>query len=174
MHGKRNSELVQDFLGSEVSEEAAFEHGRAKERLFRELLFKEDPNRFQVPGVIEFLERHKDVPKAVGSNAEPENINFVLDNFHLRPYFQAVVNGYDVERPKPFPDIYLKAAQRLRTDPGNCIVFEDSPTGAEAGIKADMRVVAVETTPTEFAGVQLRIKNFCDPLLEPWLKLQGM
>jgi beta-phosphoglucomutase len=172
MHGKRNTELVKDFLGDAVSEEAAFEHGLAKERLFRELLLKEDLNRFQVPGVIEFLERHKDVPKAIGSNAEPENINLVLDRFGLRPYFQAVVNGLEVERPKPFPDIYLRAAQHLQVDPEGCIVFEDSPTGVEAGIAAGMRVVGVETTPTEFEGVALCIRDFCDPLLEPWLKSQ--
>ena len=174
MHGKRNSELVQEFLGKTVSEEAAFEHGRAKERLFRELLLKEDLNQFQIPGVLEFLERYKNVPKAIGSNAEPENIDFVLDRFGLRPYFQAVVNGLEVKRPKPFPDIYLKAAQHLRIRPENCIVFEDSPTGTEAGIAAGMRVVGVETTPTQFAGVQLRIQDFRDPLLEPWLKLQGI
>lgn len=174
MHGKRNPELVWDFLGTAVSEEDAFEHGRAKERLFRELLLKEDLNRYEVPGVVDFLERYKGIPKAIGSNAEPENINFVLDSFGLRPYFQTVVNGYDVHRPKPFPDIYLKAAQHLETAPENCIVFEDSPTGAQAGIAAGMRVVGVETTPTEFAGVQLRIKDFRDPLLEPWLKAQGV
>jgi beta-phosphoglucomutase len=174
MHGKRNSELVQDFLGDTVSEEAAFEYGLAKERLFRELLLKEDLNRFQVPGVIEFLRRHKSVPKAIGSNAEPENIHFVLDRFNLRSYFQAVVNGLEVKRPKPFPDIYLKAAHHLRIHPENCIVFEDSPTGVEAGVAAGMRVVGVETTPTEFAGIELRIKDFRDPLLEPWLKSQGV
>jgi beta-phosphoglucomutase family hydrolase len=172
MHGKRNSELVQDFLGNTVSQEDAFQHGLAKERLFRELLLKEDLNRFQVPGVIEFLERHKNVPKAIGSNAEPENINFVLDRFNLRPYFRAVVNGLEVKRPKPFPDIYLRAAQHLQMDPEDCIVFEDSPTGVEAAIAAGMRVVGVETTPTEFVGVKLRIKDFRDPLLEPWLQLQ--
>ncbi len=174
MHGKRNSELVQDFLGKTVSEEVAFEHGQAKERLFRELLLKEDLNRYQVPGVFDFLERHKDTPKAIGSNAEPENIDFVLDRFGLRPYFQAVVNGYSVKRPKPFPDVYLKAAEQLGAVPENCIVFEDSPTGAQAGIAAGMRVVGVETTPTEFVGVQLRIKDFRDPLLEPWLQSQNL
>jgi HAD superfamily hydrolase (TIGR01509 family) len=174
MHGKRNAELVQDFLGNAVSEEAAFEHGLAKERLFRELLLKEDLNRFQVPGVIDFLERYKNVPKAIGSNAEPDNINLVLDHFGLRPYFQAVVNGLEVKRPKPFSDIYLKAAQCLQVDPKDCIVFEDSPAGAEAGIAAGMRVVGVETTPTEFVGVALRIRDFHDPLLESWLESQEL
>ncbi|MBV9035948.1 MAG: HAD-IA family hydrolase [Acidobacteriaceae bacterium] len=170
MHGKRNSELVRDFLGNAASEEAVLEHGRAKERLFRELLLKEDLTRFQVPGVRQFLERYKNVPKAIGSNAEPENINFVLDRFNLRPYFSVIVNGLEVERPKPFPDIYLKAAQHLQVKPEHCIVFEDSPTGVEAGIAAGMRVVGVETTPTEFVGVALRIKDFNDPALQRWIQ----
>ncbi len=174
MHGKRNSELVRDFLGDTVSEDAAFQHGLAKERLFRELLTEEGLDRFQVPGVREFLERHRDIPKAIGSNAEPENINFVLDHFHLRPYFQAVVNGLEVKRPKPFPDIYLKAARHLGAEPERCLVFEDSPTGVEAGVAAGMRVIGVETTPTTFTDIALRIHDFHDPLLEPWLQSQGV
>lgn len=172
MHGKRNSELVRDFLGDTVSTEAAFEHGLAKERLFRELLLREDLTLFQVPGVRQFLERHRNIPKAIGSNAEPENINFVLDRFNLRPYFSAVVNGLEVQRPKPFPDVYLKAAQHLQVKPEHCIVFEDSPTGVEAGLAAGMRVVGVETTPAELVGVELRIKNFNDPSLEPWIQAE--
>ena len=78
----------------------------------------------------------------------------------------------EVERPKPFPDIYLKAAALLGKQPQDCIVFEDSPPGAEAGIAAGMRVVGVETTPTEFRDVALRIRDFTDPALEPWLRAQ--
>jgi beta-phosphoglucomutase-like phosphatase (HAD superfamily) len=51
-------------------------------------------------------------------------------------------------------------------------VFEDSPTGAQAGIAAGMRVVGVETTPTTFTGVALSIKDFNDPALERWLAQQ--
>jgi beta-phosphoglucomutase-like phosphatase (HAD superfamily) len=79
-----------------------------------------------------------------------------------------------VKRPKPFPDIYLLAAKKLALTPENCIVFEDSPTGAVAGRAAGMRVVGVETTPAEFQGIQLRIKDFLDPALEPWLRTQGI
>jgi HAD superfamily hydrolase (TIGR01509 family) len=125
-----------------------------------------------VPGVTEFLERHKDLPMAIGSNAEPANIDFTLDRFGLRPYFKVAVNGHQVDRPKPFPDIYLKAAELLGLAPGQCIVFEDSPTGATAGLAAGMRVVGVETTPTHFEGVSLCIKDFTDPALEDWLSRQ--
>ena len=172
MHGKRNAELVHDLINGALEEDVVFEHGAAKERLFRELLLRDGIDKYRVPGLVEFLERHKNVPKAIGSNAEPNNIDFVLEQYALQPYFSVAVNGLQVSRPKPFPDIYLEAARRLHVKPENCIVFEDSPTGVEAGRAAGMRVVGVETTPTDFEGVDLKIKDFRDPRLEPWLATQ--
>lgn len=169
MHGKRNSELVRDLIGADLAEDVVFEHGAAKERLFRELLMKSSLAESGVPGVMEFLERYKDVPKAIGSNAEPANIAFVLDRLDLRKYFSYVVDGHQVSRPKPFPDIYLRAAELLGFAPADCIVFEDSPTGVEAGVAAGMRVVGIETTPTEFVGVDLFVKDFSAPQLQYWV-----
>lgn len=172
MHGKRNPELVRDLLGDHLPEDVVIEHGAAKERLFRELMLQADLNECQIPGVLDFLKEHQETPKAIGSNAEPPNIRFVMERFGLRPYFDVIVDGSQVERPKPFPDIYLEAAARLRVKPENCIVFEDSQTGADAGLAAGMRVVAVETTPTEFTGVHLEVRDFRDSRLEPWLQAQ--
>jgi beta-phosphoglucomutase len=172
MHGKRNAELVQDLIGPDLAEEVAFEHGAAKERLWRKMMIERGIEQYRVAGLDDFLARYENVPKAIGSNAEPANINFVLDHFGLRRYFPLVVDGLQVQRPKPFPDIYLKAAELLKVDPRNCIVFEDSPTGVEAGRAARMRLVAVETTPTRFPAVDLKIKNFSDPRLEAWLNEQ--
>lgn len=170
MHGKRNSELVRDLIDSALPDDVVFEHGAAKERLFRELLLARDLEQFRIPGLQAFLDRHPDVPKAIGTNAEPANLQFVLDRFGLSHYFQATVNGSQVSRPKPFPDIYLKAAELLEVRPEHCIVFEDSPTGAAAGLAAGMRVVGIETTPTAFQGVSLQVPDFDDPRLEAWLQ----
>ena len=172
MHGKRNPELVRDLLGDHLPEDVVVEHGAAKERLFRELMLQADLNESEIPGVLDFLKQHRKTPKAIGSNAEPLNIQFIIERFGLRPYFDVIVDGSQVERPKPFPDIYLEAAARLKVKPENCIVFEDSQMGAEAGLAAGMRVVAVETTPTQFEGVHLEVQDFRDPRLEPWLQLQ--
>ncbi len=172
MHGKRNPELVRSWFGAHLPEETVLEHGAAKERLFRELLVEEGLDTYRVPGVKQFLERHPEIPKAIGSNAEIANIDFVLDQYGLRHYFSVILNGFQVARPKPFPDIYLDAARQLGVDPSDCIVFEDSPPGVQAGVAAGMRVVGVETTPTQFQGVDIRIRDFLDPKLAPWIAAQ--
>jgi beta-phosphoglucomutase len=173
MHGKRNSELVRDLIDPNLPEDVIFHHGAEKERLFRELMIADGLSRYAIPGVHEFLARHAAIPKAVASNAELQNIDFVLDRFNLRPFFPITVNGMQVARPKPFPDVFLEAARQLNTPPSRCIVFEDSPTGVQAARAAGMRVVGVETTPTTFEGIQLRISDFLDPALEPWLNAQA-
>lgn len=171
MHGKRNPELVRDLIGAELADDIVFEHGAAKERLFREMMAAQLDS-FRIPGLVDFLERYPDVPKAVASNAERANIDFTLDRLGLRQYFQVMVDGWEVQRPKPFPDIYLLAAKRLDVSASNCIVFEDSPTGTAAGTAANMRTVGVETIPADFTGVDLVVKDFLDPKLQPWLMAQ--
>ena len=172
MHGKRNAELVRDLIGDDLSEDVIFNHGAAKEQLWREMMLAGGLDQYRVRGLAQFLQRYEKVPKAIGSNAEPANINFVLDHFGLRRYFDVTVDGQQVNRPKPAPDIYLKAAELLGIKPANCIVFEDSPTGIEAGRAAGMRLVGVETTPTRFQDVDLHIQDFADPRLENWLRAQ--
>jgi beta-phosphoglucomutase len=170
MHGKRNSELVRQWFGDHLTEDLVLGHGAAKERLWRELILKEGIDQYRVLGINEFLERYHDLPMAVGSNAELENIDFVLDRFNLRQYFRVVVNGYQVTHAKPAPDIYLKAAERLEVEPARCIVFEDSPVGIAAARAAGMRVVGIETTLDELEDVDLRVKDFQDPALDAWLQ----
>lgn len=52
-----------------------------------------------------------------------------------------VFSGDDVENGKPHPDLYLLAAEKLGVDPAQCVVIEDSPTGAEGAVAAGMRVL---------------------------------
>jgi len=170
MLGKHNAEIVRDFFpGTGLNDEAVVHHGAEKERLYREIIAPDLSNRM-VPGIREFLHAHRAVPKGIATNAEPANVNFVLDQAGIRSYFRAIVDGHEVERPKPFPDVYLLAAERLGTDPDDCVVFEDSPAGVQAAQAAGMRVVGLTTTARELAGVDLLISDFLDPELEQWLQ----
>ena len=168
MYGRRNDEIVRDFLGSELTDTEVLEHGAAKERVYRELMRPRLAEAL-VPGVREFLTRHSGVPIALATNAEPANVNFVLDGARLRSFFSAIVDGHQVRKPKPHPEIYLRAADLLGFPPEFCVVFEDSETGVQAGLAAGMRVVGVGTTHEELSGVSFQVDNFRDLALESWL-----
>jgi beta-phosphoglucomutase len=122
-----------------------------------------------VPGVRRFLDLYHHMPMAVASNAEPENVNFLLDGAGLRKYFKAVVDGHQVARPKPHPDVYLLAAQLLGAEPERCVVFEDSHSGAEAGVAAGMKVIGLSTTFVSLPGTCLTVDNFLSGELDSWL-----
>jgi beta-phosphoglucomutase len=167
MHGKHNDELVAALFGPDLSAGEILRHGAAKEALYRSMM-RDRLNDLLVPGVAEFLDRHPGVPKAVGSNAEPANVAFILDGTNLRRHFQALVDPMQVERPKPHPDVYLKAADLLRMDPADCVVFEDSPVGVAAARAAGTRVVGVETYEP-LADVDFRVPDFQSVELDRWL-----
>lgn len=168
MYGRRNDEIVRDFFGEHLTPEEVFAHGAAKERLYRETMAPM-VNQALVRGVREFLERHRGEPIGLGSNAELANVDFLLDAAGLRGYFRVVVDGHQVANPKPHPDIYLLAARLLGIVPQNCVVFEDSTTGIQAGLAAGMQVVGLRTSHANLAGVALEIDDFTSPELEPWL-----
>ena len=134
-----------------------------KEAIYRDLY---RPHLQATPGLLTFLNALKaaNVPLAVGTSAPISNVYFTLDGLPLRPYFDAVVDASMVERGKPDPEIYLKAAERVGVAPVLCVVFEDAFAGIEAGLRAGMNVVALATTHTrdELAnsGASLIIDTF--------------
>ena len=171
MYGKRNDEIVRDFFGPQLTPAEVAAHGAAKERLFRELMAGRLEESL-VPGLREFLARHAGRPLGLATNAEPPNVDFVLDHAGLRPYFQVVIDGQQVRMPKPDPEIYLRAAGLLDVPASDCIVFEDSFTGIEAARRAGMRTVGVKTTHVGLPDADLAIDHFRSAELEPWLESQ--
>jgi beta-phosphoglucomutase-like phosphatase (HAD superfamily) len=84
--------------------------------------------------------------------------------------FDALVNGLDVERRKPFPDIFLKAASLVSADPQNCWVVEDAIAGVQAAKAAGMRCLALLTTFPEKdlreAGADIVVRDLASASLE--------
>jgi HAD superfamily hydrolase (TIGR01509 family) len=172
MYGKRNDEIVRGFFGDGLAAGEVAERGAAKERLYREMVSGK-VDRMTPAGLRGFLEARRNAPMALASNAEPENVAFILKESGLKKYFRVVVDGHQVDRPKPFPDVYLLAAKLLGEPPGNCIAFEDSHSGVEAARAAGMRVVGIRTTHSELPGADLAIDDFLSEELEAWLEAQG-
>lgn len=98
------------------------------------------------PGAKAFLEKLKEhgMKTAICTSNSRQLAEAVVDALGMRQYIDFIITSCDVEKGKPSPDIYLKAAEELDVKPEQCIVFEDIPAGIQAGKAAGMRVIAVE------------------------------
>jgi len=116
-----------------------------KEALFREIIGGGFP---AVAGARELVAglRAAGFRLGVGSSAPPENVDLVLDRFGGRSLFDAVVNGMDVSRGKPDPQVFLLVAERMEVAPSCCAVIEDAVPGIEAARRAGMAAVAYVST----------------------------
>ena len=85
--------------------------------------------------------------------------------------FSALVTGSDVERKKPFPDIYLKGAALIGVDPKDCLVVEDAVSGIKAAHAAGMDAVGV---PTTFSREELEARVHPEYMLNEIKELTGL
>ncbi|WP_158961632.1 hexitol phosphatase HxpB [Myroides fluvii] len=85
----------------------------------------------------------QDIKIGLATNSTPSLIQTVLNRLKIAHFFQTTVSALDVAQGKPAPDVYLQAAQNLGSYPADCLVIEDSFTGATAGKKAGMTVFIV-------------------------------
>jgi beta-phosphoglucomutase family hydrolase len=171
MYGRRNDQIVRDYFGDGLAEDEVAAYGAAKEEIYREMLGSRIAESL-VPGLRAFLDLYRGAPLAVATNAEKENVDFVLERAGLRSYFQVVVDGHQVSQPKPHPEIYLRAASLLEIRPSDCIVLEDSHTGVAAAQAAGMRVIGIGTTYVNLPGTDIMADNFCNGILVTWLRAQ--
>jgi len=97
------------------------------------------------PGIMELLQllRAHRLPCAVATTTRQPRASRKLAACGLLHYFETVVTSSDVAHPKPAPDIYLLAAQRLGKAPERCLALEDSPAGTRAALAAGMTVIQV-------------------------------
>ncbi len=171
MLGRHNDDIVRELFGDTLTPTEICRHGAAKEAIYREMI-RPGVNEHMVPGVRPFLERYAGVDKAVASNAERANVDCILRESGLDRFFRVVLDGNQVSRPKPDPEIYVRAAGMLDISPEECVIFEDSKAGIEAARSAGASVVGLRTTCTDLTGVDLAIDDFFAPELEEWLREQ--
>ena len=149
MYGKNQEVLVRVFGPERFTEAEMDELSIEKERRYQKEFF---PHLALIPGLAELLEDawQKNIPMAIGSAAIPFNINFVLDNLNIRHYFKAIVSADDVKFSKPNPETFLNAAALLQVNPTDCLVFEDTPKGAETALNAGMKCIVLTTTHQQY------------------------
>ena len=129
-----------------------------------------------IPGALEFLEEIKAAGLKVGlvTSSDDAKLKAVFQARNFDGVFDTVVSADRITDGKPHPMCYLLAAQDLGITPENCVVFEDSFQGIEAGNAAGMTVVGLSTTnPAE--SIQDKVFRVIPHFLEFSLQdLEGM
>ncbi|MBR2669157.1 MAG: HAD family phosphatase [Solobacterium sp.] len=120
------------------------------------------------PGLFEILEffRENGVKMAVASSSYPEVIRHNIKTSNTEQFFDAVVSGSLVGRGKPFPDVFLYAAEQLSLDPKDCYVFEDSINGVLAGLEAGCETIMVPDYAEPNETILSSNAHICASLLE--------
>ncbi|CEF40976.1 putative hydrolase protein [Acetobacter senegalensis] len=118
------------------------------------------------------------LPVRVGSNSSVEEMDAKFIATNLTPYFEGRIHSArDMGIPKPRPDVYLHAAKEEQVAPANCVVLEDSNTGARAAIDAGMMCVLLRKAGEDVPDWPnlVVIHHLCEfaPLLKEALKAQG-
>lgn len=150
-------EQILDWGGKTVSQEE-FEElmaGKNEDYLARISGMTEEDLLPGVRKVLDFLTENK-IPYALGSASK--NARPILKGLGIHDRFAAIVDGNDVHKAKPDPEVFLIAAEKLNLKPKDCIVFEDSVAGIEAANRAKMYSIGIGDK--EILGAA--DKNFAD------------
>jgi len=119
-----------------------------------------------LPGALEFISKckRKGFKLALATSADRIKMDTNLNEIGLPDNsFHSIITGLDVDKKKPFPDIYLAAASTLGLAPEECLVVEDAVSGIEAGKAAGCRCLAVTTS---FDAAALKYADWiCDSLM---------
>ncbi len=105
----------------------------------------------EMQGAAQLLQslKEKHVKLAVASQSDIRWVRSVLRTSDLLKYFDSIVTSDEVDKPKPAPDIYLKAAKVLETPISDCLAFEDSLIGIDSAINAGIFTIQLrQSTPT--------------------------
>ncbi|MFT4685040.1 MAG: beta-phosphoglucomutase [Flavobacteriales bacterium] len=94
----------------------------------------------EVPKILEFL-KGNNIPIALGSASK--NARPILEKVGLLSYFDIIVDGNNVIKAKPDPEVFLLAAKQLGVNANNCVVFEDAVAGIQAANSANMISIGI-------------------------------
>ncbi len=138
----RHESLRLLLKGRTLPPEQFEEWAERKNRYYLELI-KQITSRNLLPGALEFLQalQKAGLKRAIASSSK--NARLVVERLNLLPWVDVLIDGTMVDRSKPAPDLFLKAAELLGEHPEACVVVEDAEAGIEAARAAGMRVIGI-------------------------------
>jgi len=157
---KETIAFVESRLGHPLEYELEAEYRKRSFKAYRDEMTP-------IKGIEDIL-KSLTVPFCVGSNGPQHKIKLNLEVTGLRQYFtdNNIFSAYDINVWKPKPDLYLYAAKQFKINPSNCLVIEDSISGATAAIEAGMTCYGYcrDTKRSDFENIGVRPINSMDEI----------
>jgi HAD superfamily hydrolase (TIGR01509 family) len=124
-----------------------------------------------MPGAAELVSLIGNLlPIAVASNSPRILLNAALSRGGFTETFPVSIAADEISQPKPDPEMYTVACQRLGADPATVLAFEDSMTGVRSARAAGVRIVGVPTLLHEALPADLVMTSLAAPDLLAWIR----
>lgn len=138
----RSLEKILEWGNVSISQEKFTQLMSEKNEEYLKYISKMDTKEIlpDVPKVLEYLHAKTQLI-ALGSASK--NARAILEKVKLYNRFHTIVDGTNVSKAKPDPEVFLIGAKQLGVSPKNCIVFEDSVAGIQAANTADMISIGI-------------------------------
>lgn len=160
----RSLELILQWGGVTKTDAEKEELATRKNTWYVEMISKMTPDEV-LPGATEFLQACIDTGIKTALGSASKNSKMILEKTGIAHFFNAVIDGNKVSKPKPDPEVFLKGAEELGIPPTNCVVFEDAIAGVEAAIAGGMRVVGIGS-PQVLGKANLVVRGLDEMSLE--------
>lgn len=170
MFGRTNDDIIEYLTGEKPTRKMVERFAGEKEAVYRDMCRKDKRNTVLAGGAVEFLDFlcEKNIPHTIATMSNGENVEFFIETFNLKKWFDVDKIVYDdgTMPGKPAPDIYLRAAKKLNLAPKDCVVIEDAVSGIEsaraAGIGKIIAIASMESIDLykNIPAVSQIIKNF--------------
>jgi HAD superfamily hydrolase (TIGR01509 family) len=169
--GRNNRTIIPLFLGFEPSAELFQKLVDEKESYFRKIVLDHAKLTHGAETWFAAASAAK-MRQVVASSASMVNIDWIIDGYNIRSYFDYLVSGADLPA-KPDPAVFLEAAERIHLPPENCCVIEDSTAGVLAAKQAGMACIAVRNSLSS-ENLDLAddiVNDFTEPMAEVFSRL---
>jgi beta-phosphoglucomutase len=135
-------ELILNWGGVSLTEEEKIAWATKKNQWYLDLVMQMTPNEV-LPGVPDFLKslRENGIKIALGSASK--NSKLILEKIQMLDYFDAIIDGNNITKGKPDPQVFLMGAEATGVQPTECVVFEDAVAGVQAAKAGGMKAVGV-------------------------------
>ena len=135
-------DLILQWGGVTKTDAEKEELATRKNNWYVDMITKMTPDEI-LPGAEEFLQSCIDAGLKTALGSASKNSTTILEKVGIAHFFNVVIDGNKVSKPKPDPEVFLKGAEELGVPPANCVVFEDAIAGIEAAINGGMKAVGI-------------------------------